>query len=56
MAGTGDKKLLRQSYAKVRALKAHTPDLVIVAAHDTTAAGKLAEGTDAARPAQTEPR
>ena len=32
---------LRQSYAKVRALKQHTPDLVIVAAHDATAADKL---------------
>lgn len=41
VAGTGDKKLLIQSYAKVRAMKQHTPDLVIVAAHDATAADKL---------------
>jgi glyoxylase-like metal-dependent hydrolase (beta-lactamase superfamily II) len=39
---TGDKTALRESFAKVRALKAHTPELVIVASHDTTAADKLA--------------
>lgn len=49
VAGIGDAKLLRQSYAKVRALQQHTPDLVIVAAHDTTAADKLAVGV-ATRP------
>lgn len=42
VAGTGDAALLRESYAKVRALKSHTPGLVIIAAHDHTAADKLA--------------
>ena len=42
VAGTGDKKALLESFARVRALKAHTPDLVIIASHDTTAADKLA--------------
>jgi glyoxylase-like metal-dependent hydrolase (beta-lactamase superfamily II) len=45
VAATGDKKLLRDSYAKVRALKQHTPDLVIVAGHDATASEKLTDGT-----------
>lgn len=45
VAGTGDKKLLRESFAKVRALQQHIPDLVVVAAHDTSAAGKIAAGT-----------
>lgn len=39
---TGTREVLLESYAKVRALKAHTPDLVIVASHDITAAAKLA--------------
>lgn len=42
VAGTGDKKLLRQSFAKVRALRAHTPELVVVASHERTAAARLA--------------
>lgn len=42
LPATGDHKLLLESFAKVRALKEHTPDLVIVAAHDTTAKAKLA--------------
>jgi N-acyl homoserine lactone hydrolase len=45
VAGTGDKKLLLESYAKVRGLKAVHPDLVIVASHDTTAATKLGDQT-----------
>ena len=40
-AGRGDKDQLLDSFAKVRALKDHTPDLVIVAGHDTTATEKL---------------
>lgn len=35
--GTGDARLLRQTYAKVRALKAELPDLVILASHDPAA-------------------
>lgn len=42
IAGTGDKKALLKSFAQVRALKAHTPELLIIASHDTTAADKLA--------------
>lgn len=42
VAATGDKEALLESFAKVQAMKAHTPDLVIVASHDTTAADKLA--------------
>jgi glyoxylase-like metal-dependent hydrolase (beta-lactamase superfamily II) len=38
----GDKEQLRASFAKVRALKEHMPDLVILAAHDPSAAEKLA--------------
>jgi glyoxylase-like metal-dependent hydrolase (beta-lactamase superfamily II) len=37
----GDKKVLRASFAKVRALKERMPDLVILPAHDPTAADKL---------------
>ncbi|MDH4064266.1 MAG: MBL fold metallo-hydrolase [Acidobacteriota bacterium] len=37
----GDKDLLLASFAKVRALKEHMPDLVILPAHDPTAAEKL---------------
>ena len=36
--GTGDAKLLRQSYAKVRQLKQMLPELVLVPSHDETAA------------------
>lgn len=50
-AGTGDKKLLRESFAKVRALKEQLPDLVILAAHDESAADKIvAANRDAVRP------
>lgn len=42
LPATGDHEVLLQSFAKVRALKEHMPDLVIVAAHDTTAQAKLA--------------
>lgn len=38
---TGDKELLRESFAKVRALKERMPDLVILPAHDHSAAEKL---------------
>ena len=41
-AATGDKHSLRESFATVRALRAHMPELVIIASHDTTAADKLA--------------
>ncbi|QUR68136.1 MBL fold metallo-hydrolase [Mycobacterium spongiae] len=37
----GDKKLLADSFAKVRALKKHLPDLVILPAHDLLAEQKL---------------
>ena len=49
LPGTGDKELLRQSFAKVRTMKANTPDLVVVASHDTTAVGKLDEAAAAPR-------
>ncbi len=39
--GTGDAKVLRASYAKVRALKEKLPDLVIVPSHDENAAYEL---------------
>ena len=35
--GTGDAKLLRQSYAKVRQLKQMLPELVLVPSHDAAA-------------------
>lgn len=41
VAGTGNAELLRQSYAKVRALAERVPGLVIVASHDSTAEEKL---------------
>ena len=41
--GTGNAALLRETYAKVRALKEQMPDLVILPAHDPTAASKLAQ-------------
>ncbi len=40
--GTGDAKVLRASFAKVRKLKEQLPDLVIVPSHDTEAANALA--------------
>lgn len=39
--GTGDPALLRQSFAKVRALKEQIPDLIILPAHDPLASDKL---------------
>ncbi|MEL6663913.1 MAG: N-acyl homoserine lactonase family protein [Pseudomonadota bacterium] len=39
--GTGDNKTLRQTYAKVRALKADLPDMVILASHDPSASESL---------------
>ena len=42
--GTGNKQQLRDSYEKVRALKARLPDLVIVPSHDPVAAGHLQDG------------
>ena len=39
---TGEKELLAESFAKVRELKRHLPDLVVVASHDAGAADKLA--------------
>ena len=38
---TGDAPTLLESFAKVRALRAHIPDLVILPAHDFSAADKL---------------
>ncbi len=40
--GTGDAKLLRSSFAKVRTLKKQFPDLVILASHDPETADILA--------------
>lgn len=48
VAATGDKATLLDSFAKVQAMKARTPSLVIVASHDTTAADKLAAAHPAA--------
>jgi glyoxylase-like metal-dependent hydrolase (beta-lactamase superfamily II) len=45
--GTGDKKELQASFAKVLALKERMPDLVILPAHDPEAAGALREATPA---------
>ena len=41
LPGLGDKAALLESFAKVQAMKTHTPDLVVVASHDTTAVSKL---------------
>lgn len=41
LPGLGDKSALLESFAKVQAMKANLPDLVVVASHDTTAASKL---------------
>ncbi len=41
VGAVGDAVQLRHTYAKVRALKQHTPDLVILPAHDPHAAKKL---------------
>ena len=40
--GTGNAEVLRQSFAKVRALKEQMPDLIILPAHDPLASEKLA--------------
>jgi glyoxylase-like metal-dependent hydrolase (beta-lactamase superfamily II) len=45
LPGTGDKKELRASFAKVLALKERMPDLVILASHDPGAAEALREAT-----------
>jgi len=42
-AGTGDRAVLRQSYAKVRALMDRMPDLVILPSHDTGADAAVRE-------------
>lgn len=39
--GIGDAAQLRSSFAKVRALKEHLPDLVLLPAHDPRAADAL---------------
>ncbi len=39
--GLGNKKALLDSFAKVQVMKAHTPNLVVIASHDTSAASKL---------------
>lgn len=39
--GTGDPAVLRESYAKVRALKQDLPELIIVASHDPAASDML---------------
>jgi N-acyl homoserine lactone hydrolase len=38
---TGDKELLRESFAKVRSLKEQLPDLIVLPAHDTHAVDTL---------------
>jgi N-acyl homoserine lactone hydrolase len=43
VGAVGDPEQLRRTYAEVRAMKEHTPDLVILPAHDPTAARKLAD-------------
>jgi N-acyl homoserine lactone hydrolase len=45
LPGTGDRKELRASYAKVLALKERMPDLVILPAHDPGAAEALRKAT-----------
>jgi len=42
--GTGDAAQLRETYAKVRALKADLPDLIVLASHDAGARDALAAG------------
>jgi glyoxylase-like metal-dependent hydrolase (beta-lactamase superfamily II) len=43
--GTGDRKELQASFAKVLALKERMPDMVILPAHDPEAAGALRKAT-----------
>lgn len=45
LPGTGDRALLRQSFAKVRNLNDRIPDLVIVPSHDFAAAEVIAHAT-----------
>lgn len=45
LPGTGDKKELRASFAKVLALKERMPDLIILPAHDPEAAEALRKAT-----------
>jgi len=45
LPGTGDRKELRASFAKVLALKERMPDLVVLPAHDPGAAEALREAT-----------
>jgi len=57
--GTGDKQQLRETYAKVRALKERTPGLLILASHDPQAADRLRSAKASAsvfRPRTTAPR
>lgn len=44
LPGTGDKRELLDSFAKVRALKERMPDLVILFSHDAQAARRLEDG------------
>lgn len=46
--GTGDPKQLRKTYAKVRALKAAMPDLLIIPSHDDAAIADLRAAWDIA--------
>ena len=46
LPGTGDKKLLHSSYAKVRAFKNQNPAVLIVPSHDWNAAARLINGEE----------
>jgi N-acyl homoserine lactone hydrolase len=48
--GVGDRRMLLRSTAMLNQLRAHTPGLVILAAHDPGAAAALYEATEAERP------
>ena len=50
VGAVGDPAQLRETYAKVRALRKHTPDLIILPAHDPDAAQKLDESAVAQAP------
>ena len=43
--GLGDREQLKSSFAKVRALKEHLPDLIVLPSHDTAAAKALQSAT-----------
>ena len=43
--GTGDARVLRETYAKVRALKDDLPDMIIIASHDLKAGELLNQAT-----------